>query len=66
MFKKNSKSRAKNPSDESGDAFYPGVENAACATECTGMMHAPPQNEEEREAYGELFSMETPRNSDEN
>jgi len=67
MFKKKpSKSRVKTPSDESENIFYPGIENAASAAECTGMMHAPPQNEDEQDAYAELFSMETPDNRNEN
>ena len=33
----------------------------ASANECTGLMFTPPENEQEREAYGELFPGALPR-----
>ena len=39
------------------DDFYPNISNTVSANEFTGMMYAPPQNEEELESYEELFNM---------
>ena len=40
---------------------YSGISNTVSANECTGMMYAPPQNEEEYESYKETFSMQIPK-----
>ena len=42
------------------DDFYPNISNTASANDFTGMTNAPPQNEEEREAYEELFNNKYP------
>lgn len=43
------------------ETAYPDLSNTASATECTGLMPTPPQNDAELEAYQELYSMEYPR-----
>jgi len=45
---------------KNADAF-PNIAGAASACECTGMMYAPPKNEDEFEAYQTLFSMQIPK-----
>lgn len=49
--------------ETSGSAPYPNLSNVASANECTGLMYAPPQNQEEMEAYQRLSSMEIPRDT---
>ncbi len=34
--------------------------NCSSATECTGLMHAPPQSDEELAAYNEIFHFAIP------
>ena len=46
---------------ERKEPFYPDISNTVSAGECTGLMHAPPQNEEELEAYQELSGMQIPK-----
>lgn len=41
--------------------YYPGISNIVSASECTGMMYAPPQNEDEQESYSDMFSMQIPK-----
>lgn len=43
------------------ETFYPDLSDTASATECTGLMPTPPQNDSELESYQELHSMEIPR-----
>lgn len=40
---------------------YPDISDIASATDCTGLMYAPPQNEEEFESYQELSGIELPK-----
>jgi len=44
--------------------LYPNISNTVSSGECTGMMYAPPQNEEELESYKDMFSMEIPHKKD--
>jgi len=39
------------------DDFYPNISNTASANDFTGIMFKPPQNDEELEAYEELYNM---------
>jgi len=39
------------------DDFYPHISNTASANDFTGMTNAPPQNDEERESYEDLFNI---------
>ena len=42
------------------DCFYDALvetDSVVCATECTGLMHRPPQNEAESESYNEIYKM---------
>ncbi len=41
--------------------WMPAISNVASATECTGLMYNPPQDEAEEESYRELSTMEIPR-----
>jgi hypothetical protein len=43
------------------DYWLPTISNVASATECTGLMYLPPQDEEELASYQELSSMEIPK-----
>jgi hypothetical protein len=45
------------------DYWLPTISNVASATECTGLMYLPPQDEEEFASYQELSSMEIPKAS---
>jgi len=47
--------------DDSEYDSYPSISNTASASEMTGLMYAPPQNEEELESYKDLFSMPIPK-----
>ena len=40
---------------------YPDISHTASATDCTGLMFRPPQNDEEYESYLEIYGMEFPR-----
>lgn len=40
---------------------YPDITSTASATETTGLMPAPPESEEELEAYQQLAGMEIPK-----
>lgn len=55
------KNRVKGEDKEIDYDDYPGISNTASSTECTGMMYAPPQNEEEFESYQDMFDMEIPK-----
>lgn len=46
------------------DDLYPDIPNTASATECTGMMYAPPQSEDELDSYHDLFTMQYPNKND--
>ena len=41
--------------------YYPDISNIASAGECTGLMHTPPQNQEEVESYQDLSGMQIPK-----
>ncbi len=41
--------------DIHGDALF-ALTNAACVTECTGLIQVPPQNEDEMENYNDVYS----------
>ena len=41
--------------------IFPELSDTASATECTGLMPAPPKTPEEYEAYQTLHSMEIPK-----
>ena len=45
---------------------FPNISNTVSSSECTGMMHTPPQNDEELESYKDMFSMEIPRKKENN
>ena len=45
--------------DQPDDYRYD-LTNCSCDTECTGLMHAPPQSEEELAAYNEIFHFGLP------
>ena len=55
------KAKNKNTDKKPEPDFYPDISNTASAAECTGMMHAPPQNEDELEALQELSNMAIPK-----
>lgn len=59
-MEKRDKKDARPLSEEYEDEFYPIISNVVSAGECTGMMHAAPQNEEELESYRELYNMQIP------
>jgi len=40
---------------------YPDITSTAAATETTGLMQTPPENDDELEAYQELAGMEIPK-----
>lgn len=46
--------------DESNNDEMPDISSTASATECTGLMPTPPENEDELEAYQQLYDMEIP------
>ena len=46
--------------EPSGERF-PDVSNVASASECTGLMHKSPQDQEEWDSYQELSSMAIPK-----
>lgn len=39
------------------------IDSVASATECTGLMPAPPENEEEAESYNEIYVVPKVENS---
>ncbi len=41
--------------DIHGDALF-ALTNAACVTECTGLIQVPPQNQDEMENYNDVYS----------
>lgn len=43
------------------ETVYPDLSDVASATECTGLMPTPPQNDAELESYQQLYGMEYPR-----
>lgn len=61
------KSKKKNPesgkSSKRGAEYnsYPDISDTASATECTGLMYAPPLSEDEYDSYQELSSMSLPK-----
>ena len=57
--KNNNKEAIKEPRHD-----YPEISLTASASELTGLMYAPPQNEDELEAYQELFGMPAPKKKD--
>lgn len=40
---------------------FPDISNVASASECTGLMHKSPQDQEEWDSYQELSSMAIPK-----
>jgi len=40
---------------------YPDITSTAAATETTGLMQTPPENDDELEAYQQLAGMEIPK-----
>jgi len=55
--------KIESPEYDEYDSF-PNISNTVSSGECTGMMYAPPQNEEELESYKDMFSMEIPHRKD--
>lgn len=47
--------------DEPRQELFPDISNVASASECTGLMHRSPNNEDELESYRQLSSMAIPR-----
>jgi len=47
--------------EELARAKFPDISNVASASECTGLMHKSPQDQEEWENYQELSPMAIPR-----
>ena len=43
---------------ENGEPAF-NLTNAACATECTGLIQVPPKSEEELENYNDVYSFTT-------
>lgn len=56
MYEPENMSHKKLPLD-----YMPTISNVESATECTGLMYAPPRDEAEEESYRELSSMEIPK-----
>ena len=52
------------PPDDPERDFYPDISSTVSAGECTGMMYAPPQDEEAFDAYQDLSGMEIPKAKD--
>jgi len=44
-------------------SFYPGISNVVSATDTTGLMYRPPENQDECDFYGQLSNMEVPKSS---
>lgn len=61
ISEKKTASKAKTLAEKPAYESFPDISNVASAGECTGLMFAPPQSQEEYESYQELSGMEIPK-----
>ncbi|MDR0314474.1 MAG: hypothetical protein LBH71_00800 [Oscillospiraceae bacterium] len=58
------KDALKNKEKRAKSEYYPDISNVSSMSDCTGLMHTPPQNDEEYQAYQDLSNMQIPKQDD--